>query len=91
MILQKLQKICTFEVLEIKFVKFFKCCNKMNCFDYFLIAFISHAKIGIIPAIQTPQVLPAASLIYPLSPQFAPQEFLTFQTPFSSTPTTTTP
>ena len=38
---------------------------------------------------QIPQVFPAASLIYPFSPQFFPQEFLIFQIE-SITPTSNT-
>ena len=42
---------------------------------------------GMYPYIlQTPQVLPAANLIHPFSPQLVPQEFLIFQFP-STKPT----
>ena len=51
----------------------------------------SESMTGNDGAKQIPQVLPAASLMYPLSPHEAPQEFLIFQTPLSSTPTSTTP
>ena len=53
--------------------------------------FSPHANTGNDGAKQIPQVLPAASLMYPLSPHEAPHEFLIFQTPLSSTPTSTTP
>lgn len=40
--------------------------------------------------LQIPQVFPADNLMKPCSPQVCPQEFFTFQTPLSKTPTNKT-
>jgi len=51
---------------------------------------LNHQSCGYDGYKQTAQVLPLASLMYPLSPQVAAQEFLIFQYP-SVAPTKSTP